>query len=126
MRFFWQPFIILGFLLLGLGIGDRAFSLPLRLEEAAIASQLESLPEWTREGQLLRREFVFGDFREAIAFVQSLVEPVDDAGHHPDITISYNKVTLILTTHDVGGLTQLDLDVAELINQLFADLPEEN
>ncbi|MEM9538642.1 MAG: 4a-hydroxytetrahydrobiopterin dehydratase [Cyanobacteria bacterium P01_E01_bin.42] len=116
---------ILGLLTLSLGICTPVFSIPPRLTETEIISQLNSVPEWKREGQSLRREFVFGDFREAIAFVESLVEPADDAGHHPDVKVSYNKVTLILTTHDAGGLTQLDFDVARIINQLLSDNPEE-
>ncbi|MBP0016546.1 MAG: 4a-hydroxytetrahydrobiopterin dehydratase [Cyanobacteria bacterium SBLK] len=119
-----KKFAILGLLILSLGICTPVFSVPMRLTETEITSQLNNIPEWTREGRLLRREFVFGDFREAIAFVESLVEPADHAGHHPDIEISYNKVTLILTTHDAGGLTQLDFDVAQLINQLLSDTPE--
>ncbi|MGK7925411.1 MAG: 4a-hydroxytetrahydrobiopterin dehydratase [Spirulina sp.] len=124
MRIFWQQLIFSGLLILSLGVGDRAVSLPLKLEEAEIVTQLDSIPKWTREGQSLRREFVFGDFPEAIAFVQSLIEPAEDAGHHPDIIISYNKVTLVLTTHDAGGLTQLDFDVAQIIDRLFSDFPE--
>lgn len=112
------------FFVLSLGICAPVFSIPMRLTETEITSQLNSVPKWTREGRSLHREFVFGDFREAIAFVESLVEPADNAGHHPDIKISYNKVTLILTTHDAGGLTQLDFDVAQLINQLLSDTPE--
>lgn len=112
------------FLILGLNLFCPVLSLPIRLTETEITSQLDSIPEWRREGRSLRREFIFGDFREAIAFVQNLVEPADNAGHHPDIIIAYNKVTLILKTHDVGGLTQLDFELARVIDRLFSDVPE--
>jgi 4a-hydroxytetrahydrobiopterin dehydratase len=50
--------------------------------------------------------------------VNKLVEPAESAGHHPDIEISYNKVKILLTTHDAGGLTQKDFDLAEVISQI--------
>ncbi len=79
------------------------------------ASQLEG---WTVEGKKLRATRTFKDFVEAIAFVNKLVEPAEAAGHHPDLEISYNKVTITLTTHDAGGLTAKDFDLAEVISRL--------
>jgi 4a-hydroxytetrahydrobiopterin dehydratase len=55
---------------------------------------------------------------EAIAFVNQIVEPAEAAGHHPDLEISYNKVTVSLTTHDAGGLTSKDFDLAQVISKL--------
>ncbi|MCP2730805.1 4a-hydroxytetrahydrobiopterin dehydratase [Limnofasciculus baicalensis] len=78
-------------------------------------SQLEG---WTLEGKELRTTRKFKDFVDAIAFVNQLVEPAESAGHHPDIAISYNKVTITLTTHDAGGLTANDFDIARIISQL--------
>ncbi len=91
-----------------------------RLSEQEITQQIKSLPEWTLEGKELRRTFQFKNFVEAIDFVNRLVEPAETAGHHPDLAISYNKVTVSLTTHDAGGLTQKDFDLAKTISQLAA------
>ena len=88
------------------------------LNETEINQKIQSLPEWTREEAVISRTFEFPNFVEAIAFVNQLVEPAEAAGHHPDIAISYNKVTVSLTTHDAGGLTQKDFDLAETISQL--------
>lgn len=91
-----------------------------KLSEAEIARQLQNLPGWTVENQQLRRTYQFKDFVESVAFVNRLVEPAERAGHHPDITISYNKVIVSLTTHDAGGVTQKDLDLAQVISQMSA------
>ncbi len=92
---------------------------PAPLTETEITQRLQTLPEpWSREGQTLQYQRSFADFVEAIAFVNSLVEPAEALGHHPDITISYNRVTLRLTTHDADGLTDLDFQLAEQISQL--------
>lgn len=88
------------------------------LSEQQVTQQIESLPDWTLEGKKLRRTFQFKNFVEAIDFVNRLVEPAETAGHHPDLAISYNKVTVSLTTHDAGGLTQKDFDLAKTISQL--------
>jgi 4a-hydroxytetrahydrobiopterin dehydratase len=88
------------------------------LSEHEVTQQIKSLPEWTLEGKELRRTFQFKNFVEAIDFVNRLVEPAETAGHHPDLAISYNKVTVSLTTHDAGGLTQKDFDLAKTISQL--------
>lgn len=88
------------------------------LSEQQVTQQIESLPDWTLEGKELRRTFQFKNFVEAIDFVNRLVEPAETAGHHPDLAISYNKVTVSLTTHDAGGLTQKDFDLAKTISQL--------
>jgi 4a-hydroxytetrahydrobiopterin dehydratase len=89
------------------------------LSEAEIQIHLGDLPHWTRRsGSKLERQFVFINFVEAIAFVNRLVDPAEEAGHHPDLLISYNKVTVSLTTHDAGGLTEQDFALAQLISAL--------
>lgn len=88
------------------------------LTETELKQKIQSLPDWTREGDVISRTFVFKDFVAAIAFVNQLVEPAEAAGHHPDLEISYNRVKVSLTTHDAGGLTQKDFDLAETISQL--------
>ncbi len=82
----------------------------LSVEQAA--SQLENLSAWQIEGGELVRVFKFEDFLAAIRFVNKVAELAEAAGHHPDIDIRYNKVRLGLVTHDAGGLTKKDFDLA--------------
>jgi 4a-hydroxytetrahydrobiopterin dehydratase len=88
------------------------------LSESEIQQQVSSLPNWTLEGSKLQCTRKFNDFVQAIEFVNKLVEPAESAGHHPDIEISYNKVNISLTTHDAGGLTQKDFDLARVISNI--------
>jgi 4a-hydroxytetrahydrobiopterin dehydratase len=88
------------------------------LSESEIQERAGQLSEWTVEGKELQRTWRFKDFVEAIAFVNNLVEPAETAGHHPDIAISYNKVSVSLTTHDAGGLTEKDFELAKVISEL--------
>jgi 4a-hydroxytetrahydrobiopterin dehydratase len=89
------------------------------LTETEIDRQLTTLPEWTIEDKQLRRTFQFENFVKAVAFINSLVEPSEKLAHHPDLLINYNRVTVSLTTHDAGGLTQQDFDLAKIISELF-------
>lgn len=88
------------------------------LSETEIQEHLRQLSGWTREGKTLQSVRTFKDFIEAINFVNQLVEPAESAGHHPDLQISYNKVTISLTTHDAGGLTSQDFALAAVISQM--------
>lgn len=88
------------------------------LSDAEIQEGIGKLSGWTVEGKELKITRKFKDFIEAIKFVNSLVEPAETGGHHPDIAISYNKVTIALTTHDAGGLTAKDFDMAQAISKL--------
>ncbi|MEH1817020.1 MAG: 4a-hydroxytetrahydrobiopterin dehydratase [Nostoc sp.] len=88
------------------------------LTEAEIQKQAKVLSDWTVKDSKLQITRTFKDFIGAIEFVNKLVEPAESAGHHPDIEISYNKVKITLTTHDAGGLTQPDFDVARVISQI--------
>ncbi|GAB4537747.1 MAG: hypothetical protein Tsb0014_26860 [Pleurocapsa sp.] len=88
------------------------------LKETEINQKLQSLSGWEKQNNTITRTFQFPDFVAAIDFVNKLVEPAEEAGHHPDIAISYNKVTISLTTHDAGGITQKDFDLAQTISQL--------
>ena len=96
-------------------------STPEKLTHAEIVQQLDALPDWHLENQQLRRTYTFENFVEAVEFVNRLVEPAEMAGHHPDLAISYNQVTVSLTTHDAGGLTQKDFDLARTISQLAVE-----
>lgn len=88
------------------------------LEERVVAVRLESMPGWKLEsGQMVRR-FEFPDFVEAMHFVNRVAEIAEAAGHHPDIDIRYNKVRFALMSHDAGGLTERDFDLAAAIDGL--------
>ncbi len=83
-----------------------------RLSDAEIAERLTRLPGWERQGDEIRRTFSFADFKHAVAFVNRVAEHAEAMDHHPDIDIRYSKVTLTLSTHDAGGLTARDFDLA--------------
>jgi 4a-hydroxytetrahydrobiopterin dehydratase len=88
------------------------------LSQTEIEQKIQTLPEWQQQNQAITRTFEFKNFVEAIAFVNKLVKPAEAAQHHPDLTISYNKVTVSLTSHDAGGITQQDFDLAQTISEL--------
>jgi 4a-hydroxytetrahydrobiopterin dehydratase len=76
------------------------------------ASLLTTLPQWEIKAGELVRTYKFEDFVTALAFVNRIAGLAEKAGHHPDIDIRYNKVRLALVTHDAGGLTSKDFDLA--------------
>ena len=82
------------------------------LTDQQAQSLLTSLPDWKIEDGELVRTLSFKDFRASLAFVNRVGELAESAGHHPDIDIRYNKVRLALVTHDAGGLTNNDFDLA--------------
>lgn len=88
------------------------------LSSAEVQSQLAALPDWILKGATIQTTLCFKNFIEAIEFVNQVVTPAEKAGHHPDLAISYNKVTISLTTHDLGGLTQQDFDMAQTLSAL--------
>jgi 4a-hydroxytetrahydrobiopterin dehydratase len=88
------------------------------LTDSAVQDRLKTLPAWTLQGNAIQTVKTFKDFVQAIEFVNRLVDPAETAGHHPDIAISYNKVTIALTTHDAGGLTEKDFALAATISKL--------
>ncbi|MFB2769245.1 4a-hydroxytetrahydrobiopterin dehydratase [Pelatocladus sp. BLCC-F211] len=88
------------------------------LTEAEAQDLASNLSGWTVERSKLQCQRQFKDFLQAMEFVNKLVEPAESAGHHPDIEISYNKVRITLTTHDAGGLTQKDFELAKEISQI--------
>jgi len=89
---------------------------PSPLSEAEVVSRLSSLNGWNLETGEITRTFEFADFRGSLAFVNRVGELAEAAGHHPDIDIRYNKVRLALVTHDAGGLTAKDFNLAAQIN----------
>jgi 4a-hydroxytetrahydrobiopterin dehydratase len=89
-----------------------------RLDDATIASLLQEIPGWERQGDALVRTYVFKNFREAMAFVNRVAELAEEARHHPDVTIRYNRVQLLLTTHEAGGITERDIALARKLAEL--------
>jgi 4a-hydroxytetrahydrobiopterin dehydratase len=83
-----------------------------------VASHLVALPGWQIEDGELTRTFSFKDFTAALAFVNRVGKQAEQAGHHPDIDIRYNRVRLGLVTHDAGGLTAKDFDLAAVADRL--------
>lgn len=88
------------------------------LSATEIDSRLRSLSGWELDKGEITRTFNFPDFRGSLTFVNRTGELAEAAGHHPDIDIRYNRVKLALVTHDAGGLTAKDFDLAEKINAL--------
>jgi 4a-hydroxytetrahydrobiopterin dehydratase len=82
------------------------------LSDTEITSRLTGLAAWKVESGELTRTFTFKDFRAALAFTNKVGEEAEKAGHHPDIDIRYNRVRLGLVTHDAGGLTAKDFELA--------------
>ena len=88
------------------------------LTEDEIAAQLAGLPGWARTGGSIAATFTRADFRDSLLFVGMVGYLAEAAGHHPDVAISWNKVTLTLSTHSAGGLTGADFALAEKISGL--------
>ena len=89
-----------------------------KLDEEKIISTLASIPNWQLSDGKISRTFQFKDFPDAIRFVEAVAVLAEEAWHHPDIDIRWNKVTLTLTTHDAGGLTEKDFALARQFDQL--------
>ena len=88
------------------------------MDPARIVIALTALPQWQRNGEIITRTFSFKDFPAAMSFVNAVAELAEQAQHHPDIDVRWNKVTLALTTHDAGGLTEKDFALARQIEKL--------
>ncbi|MGV3574496.1 MAG: 4a-hydroxytetrahydrobiopterin dehydratase [Devosia sp.] len=91
-----------------------------KLKSEDIAAARSKLSGWSVENgeKELKRTFKFKDFSEAFGFMARVALLADKADHHPDWSNSYNKVEIVLSTHDAGGLTQKDVDLAEKISAL--------
>ena len=85
-----------------------------------VRERIERLSDWELSGNSIRRQFTFKDFAEAVSFVVRLGFAAESADHHPDILISYKRVTLTYSTHSAGGLTEKDFHGAEAANRLAA------
>jgi len=87
-----------------------------KLSDTDLDTGLGRLPGWSREGDTIARTYEHADFRVALAFVRYVGEIAEAMGHHPDIDVRYNRVRLAVTTHDAGGLTDKDLELARRID----------
>ena len=91
-----------------------------KLSEDQITEQLSEYPEWAELNGQIQRTFLFEDFDQSVGFVNRIAEYAEQVQHHPDILIRYNKVTLTVSTHDAGGITHKDFDLAKTADGLAA------
>jgi 4a-hydroxytetrahydrobiopterin dehydratase len=89
-----------------------------RLSEEEIDAKLAELEGWSRSGDAITKTYERGDFVGSVNFVDSVVGPAEEMGHHPDVEISWDKVTVTVTTHSEGGLTANDFELARRIDAL--------
>ena len=89
---------------------------PARLSDDEVNAALASLPDWERDGDEIVKTYACPSFPDAIAFVVRIGFFAEKADHHPDLDIRWRNVRVALTTHDAGGLTQLDVDLATAID----------
>lgn len=95
---------------------------PARLDDAAVSGALNKLNQhctqpWAIQDGSLHKSFRFHDFRAAFAFMSRIAETAETMNHHPDWRNVYNRVQVTLSTHDAGGLTELDFQLAEAMEQ---------
>ena len=83
-----------------------------RLSDEEIDERLSGLEGWEREGDAIRRTFKLDDFKGSVDFVNRLTPEAEEMNHHPDLEISWNEVTVTVTTHSEGGLTENDFELA--------------
>jgi 4a-hydroxytetrahydrobiopterin dehydratase len=87
------------------------------LSDADVDQALKAV-SWQREGDQIRKTVRLADFKAAMAFVNRVADVAEGLNHHPDISISWNRVDLAVSTHDSGGLTDLDFDLARAVDAL--------
>jgi len=88
------------------------------LSDAEVEEKLAGLKGWSQSGEAIEKSFKRGDFVGAVEFVSSLVEPAEAMNHHPDVAISWETVTVTVSTHSEGGLTAADFELAAKIDAL--------
>jgi 4a-hydroxytetrahydrobiopterin dehydratase len=90
------------------------------LPDDEIGSRLGELEGWSRDGDSITKTFKNDDFVGSVRFVDALVEPAEDMGHHPDLSLSWDEVTVSITNHAAGGLTENDFELAKRIDGIAA------
>ena len=98
-------------------------SRPARLSDAEVTQRLAGLPGWSLQDGSLHRELVFKDFVAAWGFMSQIALQAEQLGHHPDWCNSWNKVVVELSTHDAGGITETDFELARRINATVGPTP---
>jgi 4a-hydroxytetrahydrobiopterin dehydratase len=88
------------------------------LTDDEITTGLSGLPGWERSGDQIAKEYRLGNFKDSVAFVVRLSYEAEAANHHPDLDIRWNRVLVALSTHDEGGITAKDMDLAGVIEEL--------
>jgi len=88
------------------------------LDDSEIEARLAELSGWKRSGEAIVKAFSCGDFVGSVRFVESLVDPAESMGHHPDVAISWDEVTVTISTHSEGGLTAADFELAGKLDAL--------
>jgi 4a-hydroxytetrahydrobiopterin dehydratase len=91
------------------------------LSESEIDSGLAQLEGWERDGGKIVKTFERGDFVGSVRFVQAIVDPAEEMNHHPDLTVSWDKVRVSITNHAAGGLTANDFELAKRIEALAGE-----
>jgi 4a-hydroxytetrahydrobiopterin dehydratase len=86
------------------------------LSDEDVGARLGDLAGWQREGDAITRQFQFKDFVGSVDFVNRIAPVAEEMNHHPDLAISWNKVTVTLSTHSEGGLTESDFELASKID----------
>jgi len=89
-----------------------------------IKASLKALPNWSQRGQTICRTFKFEGFLNSMVFVERIAPKAQKSNHHPDIYIRFDQVTLTLTTHDEGGITEKDFSVARQCDEVFSNFPK--
>jgi 4a-hydroxytetrahydrobiopterin dehydratase len=89
-----------------------------RLDDQQIEEKLSGLDGWERSGDAISKRFELDDFKGSVDFVNRLTPEAEDMNHHPDLDISWNKVTVTVTTHSEGGLTDNDFELAKRIDSV--------
>ena len=95
------------------------------LSDLEIQRALGTLPGWARRGDALVKTFAFRSWGAGISFVNRVSDLAERANHHPDLDVRYGKVTVSLSTHDAGGITQADLSLASSIERAATSQPSE-
>ena len=90
----------------------------MRLSSEQISEELKNLPGWSVKDEKLHKDFEFGDFNEAFGFMTRAAMHIEKMNHHPEWFNVYNKLTVDLTTHDAGGITENDINLAKILNSL--------
>jgi 4a-hydroxytetrahydrobiopterin dehydratase len=90
------------------------------LNSRLVKIRLKALPGWSARARAIHRRYEFKGFLQAVDFVNRVAAKAERANHHPDIDIRWNKVSLTLTTHSEGGLTDKDFSMARQCDQLFS------